>query len=90
MRNLNKGWKNYELIKNHQLMFANVSAFEVIFLSEALKDKERLLGRFYSFIAGKRGYNINIGAYGPNHTKYAKDIDAIVKSFKVINNSGGR
>ncbi|HLX62006.1 MAG TPA: hypothetical protein VKX17_12060 [Planctomycetota bacterium] len=38
----------------------------------------------YCIVAGKRGYVISFFCEKPDYEKYAKDIDAIVKSFKLI------
>ncbi|HLX62514.1 MAG TPA: hypothetical protein VKX17_14655 [Planctomycetota bacterium] len=47
-------------------------------------DLEDLTEIIYCIVAGKRGYVITSSYEKHAHDKYAKDIDAIVKSFKLI------
>lgn len=71
-----------ELVSKTESKISEVNAMIVTF---EISDETPVFKRVqYVLVSGKRGYLITAAAQKDDYDKYAKDIDAIVKSFKII------
>ena len=76
--------KFFNVIEQIEFELAGVKAFKFIYVGEGTKTKDRFKISNYHLIKGTRGYIISAGGLEADFDKYAKDIDIIVKSFKLI------
>jgi hypothetical protein len=79
-----KDFNNYVFIDQGEIKLNDSNAFKRTFEYEPVVTKRRVTFTSYYFVAGKRGYVIDIGVSNVDSALYAKDFDAIVKSFKLL------
>ncbi|HLX63045.1 MAG TPA: PsbP-related protein [Planctomycetota bacterium] len=79
------GALNYKITEKVEQTLAGVAAFKITYERDTVEYKSAR-GKFvdYALIANDRVYTIVAQAPKDDYDKYAKDIDAIVKSFKLI------
>jgi len=77
-------FKNYELSDSVKTKISDADAYAVTFFLDQNEVDLRLKCVIYYLVAGRRSYTITFVATKVDYPKFAKDIDAIVKLFKLL------
>lgn len=86
IRDSGRKLKNYELIEKTEVKIGDVDAVKFTFSYDSAKDNLRCQCAAYAVLSGKRVLLFRAGALKSDFELYAKDIDGIIKSLKLVRN----
>jgi len=80
---LPKRLKNFELLEKADVKIDGIDACKIAYTFDGTNTKEKLRGSVYVLVANKHGYQITTMVNKDDEPKYAKDVEAVIKSLKL-------
>lgn len=79
-----RSYRNFELLEKKQVKLAGGEGYRITFLRDLPKNNARVKNVDYFFVSNGRSFLIASRAGASDFDTYAKDIEAIANSFKVL------